>query len=494
MVSVRSADIAVHLRQLPVRHYSASPKKIVLKGPRVPPGYSVDLGNGMAVIAGGNGAGKSSLLQAIRICLDSSMLLPEDSVGWFSQVDEIEVQWSDDRQKSGLISSQIQVVRLTGGETQILRSGSVPESVHYIDAAVETGRILAMLRDDPNYLDLLEGVDPSPATPDALTLASYVLNRNFDFIDTYEITSVSADDLAVPFFRVRALGTDYSVLGMGRGELATIYLLWRLEQISSGGIVILEEPETHLAAISQRKLTEALAIISAKSDLTIIMSTHSPGVFDSLPVGQVSLIGSLPTMSVTTGLDSKALASRLGLRRQLRCVAVTEDLFAAQMLETVLGAMDRSLLDSVAIAFSKDGESGVRTVINGLSSYRSSGATEATHRVVGVLDGDQRTTGSDPADFSYLPGELPPERLIHDRLMAWYAGNEEFDDFSVDTEAKLREALLESQGLDHHDWLISVARRFNGSGHLLESISSFLFQDAGFTAQANILRSFLNSL
>jgi hypothetical protein len=157
VVSVRSADIAVHLRQLPVRNYSASPKRIVIKGSRVPPGYSVELGNGMAVIAGGNGAGKSSLLQAIRICLDSSMLLAEESVGWFSQVDEVEVQWSDDRQRSGLKSSRIEVIRPVGGETQIIRSGLAPEGVHYVDAAVETGRILAMLRDDPNYLDLLEG-------------------------------------------------------------------------------------------------------------------------------------------------------------------------------------------------------------------------------------------------------------------------------------------------------------------------------------------------
>lgn len=491
MVSVRSADIADHIKRLPVRSYSASPKIIVLKGPRVPAGYAVELGNGMAVIAGGNGAGKSSLLQAIRICLDSSMELPEDSVGWFAQIDEVEVRWSDDRKGTNLKSSRIELRRPGVGDAQVVRSGHVPENVHYIDSAVETGRILTMLREDPNYLDLIEGVDPAPASSDALTLASYVLNRNYDLIDIYEITSVSEEDLAVPFFRIRSLGADYTVLGMGRGELATIYLLWRLEQIPNGGIVILEEPETHLAAISQRKLTEALAIISAKRDLTVVMSTHSPGVFESLPAGQVSLIGSLPEMSVSTGLDSRALASRLGLKRTLRCVAVTEDLFAAQMLEMVLRALDRSLLDSVGISYAKDGESGVRTVVSGLSAYRSAG--QAAPRIVGILDGDQRAIDTDSESFSYLPGDLPPERLLQDRLMAWFAGREEFE-FSEDVTERLRDALLEAQGLDHHDWLLSVARHFNGSLAFLEAISKFLFGNEQFVQQAYSLRSFLNSL
>lgn len=490
MVSVRSADIANHIKRLPVRSYSASPKTIVLKGARVPAGYSVELGNGMAVIAGGNGAGKSSLLQAIRICLDSSMELPEDSVGWFAQIDEVEIRWSNDRARTDPNSSRIQVRRSGVGDVQVVRSGDVPGNVHYIDAAIETGKVLAMLREDPNYLDLIEGVDPAPASSDALTLASYVLNRDYDTIDIYEITSVSEEDLAIPFFRIRALGAEYNVLGMGRGELATIYLLWRLEQISDGGIVILEEPETHLAAISQRKLTEALAIISAKRDLTVIMSTHSPGVFESLPPGQVSLIGSLPEMSVTTGLDSRALASRLGLRRSLRCIAVTEDLFAAQMLEMVLRTLDRSLLDSVGITYAKDGESGVRTIVNGLHAYRSTGQT--IHRLVGVLDGDQRTSDVSSENFSYLPGDLPPERMLQARLTAWFTGRQEFH-FSTEVAQKLTDALVESQGLDHHDWLLSMARHFNGSSAFLEVTAAFLFDDEQFVQQAYGLRSFLDS-
>ncbi|MDE8669828.1 AAA family ATPase [Pseudarthrobacter sp. H3Y2-7] len=418
------------------------------------------------------------------------MELPEDAVGWFSQVDEVEVQWSDDRSKETGKSSRMEI-RRQGGMVELVRSGHCPENVHYIDAAIETGKILAMLREDPNYLDLIEGVDPAPASAEMMTLASYVLNRQYDHIDTFEITSVSEEDFAVPFFRIATHGADYTVLGMGRGELATIYLLWRLDQLSNGGVVILEEPETHLAAISQRKLTEALAIISGDKDLTIIMSTHSPGVFESLPAGQVSLISSLPELSVSTGLDSRALASRLGLRRSLRCVAVTEDLFAAQMLEMILRRLDKSLLDCVGISFAADGESAVRTIVNGLRAYRTSG--KVPHRIVGILDGDQRATEADVDGFSYLPGLQSPERVLESRLKAWLAGHEKFA-FPTDVDAKLRAALVDAQGLDHHDWLICVAEHFNGTAVLLDALANFLFEDSIFVQQAYSLRSFLSSL
>ena len=376
---------------------------------------------------------------------------------------------------------------------RLSRSGEAPEHVYYIDAAVETERILTMLRDDPNYTDLLEGVDPAPATSDAMTLASYVLNRQYQSIDVYEITSVSEDDTALPFFKVRAMGADYSVLGMGRGELSAMYLLWRLEQIPRGAVVILEEPETHLAAVSQRKLTEALVEISAANDFSIILSTHSPSVFDSLPAGQVSLITSLPTMSVVTDMNSRALASRLGLKRSLRCMALTEDLFAAQLLEMIIAHLDRSALDEVGIAFAKDGESGVRAVVAGVNGYKKSGAATLDHRVVGVLDGDQRNEASSDG-YAFLPGEFAPEVVVRNRLMGWFSGEEQYLNFSEQTAEKLRDGISNGQGLDHHDWLIAVASPFGGSATLLEIISSFLLQDTGFREEAEALQKYLASI
>lgn len=491
MVSVRSASIAKRMQELPVRKYSSSPKKVELTGVRIPAGFNVELGNGVAVIAGGNGAGKSSLLQAIRACLDSSVTVMSDSVGWFSGITAIEVQWADDRRGSATHSSKLELARDADGRALLTRTGAAPSNIYYVDAAFETGQILDMLRDDPNYLDLIEGVDPAPVSADALTLASYVLGRPYDEVDIYEITSVSADDAVMPYFNVSALGAEYSVLAMGRGELSAIYLLWRLEQFPPGSVVILEEPETHLAALSQRKLAEALTLLSVKSDLSIILSTHSPGVFDSLPAGQVALVSSLPNMSVSSGLDSKTLARNLGLKPAVRGLAITEDRFAAQMLEMIISSLDIGLLDEIGISYAKNGESGVRAIVSGLTAYRKSGLVNPTHTVVGVLDGDQLGMNNGPGSFGFLPGNVAPELVVHKRLMAWYSGQEEYAEFPSDTATKLREALDASHGLDHHDWLISVASTFGGSSVLLEVIGKFLFQDEDFAAEAEKLRSFL---
>lgn len=488
--SVRSADVASTLKKLPLRKYSTSLKSIEISGTSVPEDFSVRLGNGIAVLAGGNGAGKSSLLRAIRACLDTDVDLSTDSPGWFSQIDEINVRWSNDTEDGRSVVSTLRLGRQDPSQIKTTRSGYQPENVYFIDAAAETGGILSMLQDDPNYRDLLEGVDPSPADNVWLMYASYILNRTYDSVDVYEITTTNEDDIAVPYFEVSTMGVRYSALDMGRGELSALYLLWRLDQIPDGAVVILEEPETHLAVLSQRKLTEAIATISVQRDITVILSTHSPGVFDILPRGQVSLVGALPVLSVLSDLDSRALASKLGLPRQFRRVAITEDLFAAQLLEMVILHADRSLMESISIAYSQDGESGVSTVLDGLRAYRYAGPSGAPVELVGILDGDQRSAKHGDT-ISFLPGSEAPEIVVRERLMNWLGGNEAFTDFGESVSARLRDALIASQGLDHHDWLVAVCREFGGGAAFLDRVTAFLFQDAAFAAQADTVVRFL---
>ncbi len=488
--SVRSADVASTLKRLPHRKYSTSLKSIEISGASIPEDFSVRLGNGIAVIAGGNGAGKSSLLRAIRACLDAEVELSREAPGWFSKIDEINVRWSNDTGNEESLVSTLKLGRHDQSQTRTTRSGHRPENVYFIDAAAETGGILSMLQDDPNYRDLLEGVDPAPADSTWLMYASYILNRTYDSVDIYEITTTNENDIAVPYFEVRTMGAHYSALDMGRGELSALYLLWRLSQIPDGSVVILEEPETHLAVLSQRKLTEAIATISLQRDISMILSTHSPGVFDILPHGQVSLVGALPVLSVLSGLDSRALASKLGMPRRFRRVAITEDLFAAQLLEMIIWHTDRSLMESISIAYSKDGESGVLTVLDGLRAYRYAGPGGAPVELVGILDGDQRSVQQREA-VSFLPGSEAPEIVVRERLVNWLSGDETFTDFGESVSTRLREALIASQGLDHHDWLVGVCREFGGGAAFLDRVSSFLFQDAAFAAQADTVVRFL---
>jgi len=106
----------------------------------------------------------------------------------------------------------------------------------------------------------------------------------------YEITAFSEDEAPLPYFEVVSMGKRYSLLQMGRGELAATYLLWKLDSAAPGSVVLVEEPESHLAAFSQDLLVDAMVSAVVDRDLCLIISSHSPGFFQRLPSRNVILV------------------------------------------------------------------------------------------------------------------------------------------------------------------------------------------------------------
>jgi hypothetical protein len=352
-----------------------------------------------------------------------------------------------------------------------------PCPVVYIDAAAETERLLRLLADDDSPGDFTDGISPTPFDKEDVALLSFLLRRDYTEFNTYEISSFSPADEVIPFFQVVSSRATYGPLEMGRGELCAAYLVWRLRRLSRGSIVLLEEPEAHLASHSQHVLAQALARYASALDLAIVASSHSPGFFLQLPRGAVVLVTTNGRLDVRGELWGNQLADYFGVPGSATLMAVTEDRFAASMVRALLAHLDPDLAAQLSIWHTKNGESAVRKVADELQAPRVPGRD----RLIVILDGDTRL-GTEPAGH-YLPGTSAPEIVTLEILKNWHRDRTWIPDLPGSSDA-LSLALDRVLGMDHHDALEHLAATFGGLDTLMTGLIPGLLADEDFAKDA----------
>lgn len=449
---MRLAERAARLQKLSRRTYSTVLQHAqidVTLGDGRHTVLQLDFSPGITVISGGNGAGKSTLLGATWRCLSGS----EPEAG--SAIPGIP-KWLHGIHIRGRHGGQQWAASfdtMTG-----TKNSSFSKEVVFIDPAAETEEILRQFRLDPQHADLLEGVDPSAFGRDQLETLSYVLRREYSEFLVYEVTAFSTDDSAVPYFEAASMGKRYSLLEMGRGELAAAYLLWRLREQQAGTVVLLEEPESHLAAFSQDNLVDAIVALVVERDLCLVVSSHSPGFFQKLPPDHVVMVSSLPNPMIRAKMSASEIGSHLGVEPHTAAVVLVEDQVAAELLHAILSATDRETLRHLDIRAVRTGESGVQRIVNEIAA----GSRDSV-RILGLLDGDQRGTeeGAPPGPIGFLIGSSAPETLLRELLTEWWYGQHVgWRPPLPGGEDALRMALERLDGRDLHDWIHELAQEF----------------------------------
>lgn len=302
-MAITRARLRRTLRSLRARQYKTSFESVTITTADGKD-HQLIIGPGLTVFCGGNGAGKSTTLGALWRCLSSDT----DNPGGLPPVPP----WINELRVAGTYEGATWNTRYDLINASF--SGNCPVVTHYIDASAATEKLIGLVRQDDNPDDLVEGIDASSLETDLIDILSLTLRRDYDVIDVYEVTSFSEEDEAVPFFVVTSMGHHYDLRNMGRGELAAIYLIWALSRIEPGSIVLLEEPECHLADYSQRHLLEVLSFFAVERDLALVVSSHSPGLFRSLPTNHVVLVKTLPVPDFRTDLPTDELTDYLGLQ------------------------------------------------------------------------------------------------------------------------------------------------------------------------------------
>jgi hypothetical protein len=342
---------------------------------------------------------------------------------------------------------------------------------------------MSFLRNDDNSQDLLEGVDAAGFDPDQIKRASYILRRPYGAIDVVEIDAyiASEQDLPIPYFVVQADGASYDLLGMGRGELAAMYLLWRLDRVEPGSIVLLDEPEAHLAQFSQKALLEALVACAVEKDVQLVISSHYPEVFSLLEDDAVWLLSGSPFPRVTDTASNLIKAEFLGVIPSVTGLLVCEDYVGASTCLAILRNLYPEIARRVDVRYLETGESGVIDLLGRLRNVATSGIA-----VAGVLDGDQRgTTGVEAIGF--LPGKASPESTIRECLEEWRRGGwADWDGFGSSRESLMMN-LEQLDGVENHDWLSELGKRLGGTSAAVALGVSVMLKDEVLRRQAEEL-------
>jgi hypothetical protein len=173
----------------------------------------------------------------------------------------------------------------------------------------------------------------------------------------------------------------------------------------------------------------------------------------------------------------------------MSAVVVVEDRAAATFLRTLAIELDYSLIQHVSIAYCQNGASAVERVVSELQDR----IWPRKFKVLGVLDGDMRgPRNSLSAEFSFLPGDSAPERVMRDALDKWREEGPRVWNPSLAGGAETLELeLAKSDGLNYHDWLYSVSGRYGGLESFMSATVGLILQDVTLFGQAQALMGWL---
>lgn len=403
----------------------------------------------LTIITGRNGAGKSTLLDhmAKHLNAESSSILrfnrPPGEAG---------------ARPTG--EGTVSVGALTGlGVSNFL-----------IDPPRETGALISRFTGDMLYQDFFEGSGFRNFDSVQLDLSSYLVGKDYESIEVREATGLTEDDEAIPDFSARVAEVTYSTLQMGRGELCALYLIWRLWRVPAGSLILIEEPEAHLAHYSQARLLECLCYAIRQRSLQLIVTSRSPEVVMRWS-GDVKFVSRNPEWEVEEGADPLRAAQRLGFERRNSTLLIFEDIAAREFCHQLIRVIDPGFLTICGFAIHRSGESALVNLARNLD------VTPGAEKIRVVLDGDCRKKQGLPDGIHFLPGGLAPEVVLRKCWRARLAG--EGGLIQIDDEALA--------GMEDHDWLVAFANQVGSYSMAMRTLVPFVLQDADLRRQAQHL-------
>jgi len=322
--------------------------------------------------------------------------------------------------------------------------------VRYIDLTriiPVSGRIGYQKLANPNVLE----ASSTQFDPNKLRRLSTVMGRQYQGARMSYTNADDARDISVMSHH----GNEFSGFHQGAGEM-TVAELFR-NDFPNTSLVLIDEIETSLHPRTQRRLIRDLAELCRKSDIQVILTTHSPYILEELPdEGRIYIMNnSLAGREVIYEVSPELAMTHMDDKMHPECVIWVEDRRGMAMLVEIINKKNPALTKSCSIVPcgpSNVGKAFGQVIIEG----------KAPGKWGVFLDGD---VGGAPGCYS-LPGGDAPERVVFKALEknGWPDVAERNGRRKSDLIDACERAI---SGDDHHEWVGRIAEELNITGSQL---------------------------
>lgn len=369
-------------------------------------GQTVQFRFPVVVIAGENGAGKSTILKASAAAYGEDPSAASSLAQTYSPDDFFPTTpWETVsgaqltyQVKQGINSHHYQVRKPTSRWRGMPERPKRPiffldiSRTQPIDTLIGYGRIAMAKMADENY---------SAAINDAyLGFLSRVLDRTYA---SGEIVQSNNKQVGI----LESGGRRYSNFHQGAGEDATADLVALLQHAPRNSLVIIDEVEASLHPRAQRRLMTELIQLAGDNRLQIIVSTHSQYILEQLP-SEARLVLTTDrdgVKEVIYGATTELALSLMDDEAHPELIMYCEDEEAEYIIQRFIAYTDPDSLARIKVVVAGPASS-VKTL--GLMSHEE----RLSDPVMGVLDGDQPASPG----CVVIPGGAPPERAVYGSL------------------------------------------------------------------------------
>lgn len=399
-----------------------------------------------SVLAGPNGAGKTTLLRALWATLDPTSAALNESTNTKLIAGKATSELTIGSEKKAF-EVTLPLKRAATHEEPANNQTRLDEVVH-IDTTFETERMRKAFSNADDIDDIINGEGVVSISNDNLEIINYITHRAYRSATLYEVEFA---EYTLPFFEVSYRNDRYDSRTMGAGELAAFYLWWAVNRINTGGVLLIEEPETYLSPGSQKALGDFLLSEVVSKKLLCIATSHSAAVISSLPNESIRLLVREPVgVKVVNNAPPAILYEDLGINHALEAIVFVEDEAGSAFVKAILERFDGRLARSIGV-LKRNGWGDIISVMDSLGETSS-----ISIKFIGVFDGDVRTQIPQifKHRYAFLPGTEALESIFRNMVIS-----DPIPLASAIGNANLPAIIVALEGRDHHDWYEEICKQ-----------------------------------
>lgn len=446
---MRSAKVQDYWRKAYKRNYKNSILTLDLKG--LNNLSEIELSEGVVAFCGLNGAGKSTIISAIK-----------DIVGL--NLTSQDARRINSHKIEGTVAIGENVVSCTNCEQErFFDKGMDKSSVKYVDCMLST-LVQSFMIEQTNFEDLLEQYDEYEVTKEELEDIKYLVGKSYSYCSFREIEDIDGSELPFPFFHVEVDGTKYDTRSMGSGEHFLLYLFWCIKSAKKDTLLIIEEPETYISIFSQMHFADYIGKILAEDGVKVILTTHSPYILKNIKNENIRVVSRVRNnVSIIMPDNDITVEGALGISQNYLGTFFVEDRVAADFLTVILEDKAPWILKQYTIDI-VGGESAISERLKFPKSNK------IHYTFVGVYDGDMRNSLPNKEElnwgYCFLPGKNAAEENFRECIRT-PEKLEKLCEMLGKNKQKVIAFLATIEGLDCHDWFLELRRHLSVEGRVL---------------------------